>query len=174
MTAPVASPPVVINIVLPEKINDKHIEAAKAFAELAKRPAMPQDAHVKPQSNKKVEENCTSLSNYPRLAKVLERLTYAANQMRNATQALLKVIAYPALIVGGLLLAVGLSQIIILVATTLSAVAIMESQALVFVALGGIMFKIGQDTLDGNDLNTVLGNLLYLPIPFLLHKAAKA
>ncbi len=155
-----------IHIHLPENINSKHVDALKEVVAQMQRPTppAPQVAKLAPKPAQELEENRKKLSHYPRLAAVLDKLV-------KGLKAALLVVAYPAFFAGGIFLAFGLSQTLFILATSLSPAILLESQALVWLMLGGILYKLGQDLIGGNDLNTILGNMLYIPLPFLLRLA---
>lgn len=147
-----------IHFVLPEKMTD----ADRAFFSNLMRPVVPppETANVDPQSSDALEKSKSNLASYPKLSRVVHQLLNAMNKV-------LKVMAYPAYFVGGLLLAFGLAKTIFLLGATLSITILLKSEALVILLLGATLYKFGEDLIKDKDINTVLGNLIYIPLPFL-------
>lgn len=163
----------VVYIVLPEKINNEHVHAIR---ELMNRPALPNPHAATPHSvnpraakpthpcHSVVDQKLENLrQKYPRLAARLQSLVNALQYPWQGGAAL-------AMVVGAGLLMFGLPYTVFVLASTLSLPALLESQALIILSFGSLLFLFGRDILYGNDLNTILGNLLYFPVPFLMFK----
>lgn len=153
----------VVYIVLPEKINNEHVHAIK---ELLNRPTPPSPRAAKqtPQCHSVVDHKLQELrKEHPKLAARLQSLV-------NALQYPWKGVAALAMVVGAGLLLFGLPYTIFVLASSLSLMALLESQALIILSFGSLLYLFGRDILYGNDLNTILGNLLYFPVPFLMFK----
>lgn len=153
----------VVYIVLPEKINNEHVHAIK---ELLNRPALPspRTARHSPQCPGIVDQKLEELhKKHPKLADRLKSLM-------NVLQYPWKGAAALAMVVGAGLLMFGLPYTIFVLASSLSLTALLESQALIILSFGSLLYLFGKDILTGNDLNTILGNLLYFPVPFLMFK----
>lgn len=164
MPAPVNQPSIVLNIVLPENINNKHVEALK---ELMKRPSPtpPEAAKVTPELEYKLEKKIKEFmkKHYPTAAQDLHRLA-------SLLQYPWKGIAALSMVAGAALLMFGLPYTLVVLCSSLSVTALLQSQALIFLSFGSLLYLFGKDILYGHDLNTILGNLLYFPVPFLLFK----
>lgn len=167
MPAPVASvnhQPIIFNIVLPENVNNRHVEAIK---ELMKRPIppSPEAAKVTPDHEYAFEKKVEGFMkrHYPTAAKDLHRLI-------SLLQYPWKGIAALSMVAGATLLMIGLPYTLVVLCSSLSVTALLQSQALIFVSFGSLLYLFGKDILLGNDLNSILGNLLYFPVPFLLFK----
>lgn len=168
MVAPAHANQPVVYIVLPEKVNNEHVHAIK---ELLHRPALPTPAAANQRAVKHthpchgvVDQKLEELrKQYPKLAGRLQNLI-------NALQYPWKGAAALAMVVGAGLLMFGLPYTVFILASSLSVTALLESQALIVLSFGSLLYLFGRDILYGNDLNTILGNLLYFPVPFLMFK----
>lgn len=122
---------------------------------------LPQKATA-PATNTDIVNNMQEVNTCPSvLNKLVEVLDWCSN---NAVW----IVGHPLFWIGSAMLVLGVGHVFFVLVATQSVTALLVGPTLPFLMLGGLFRELGkQMRLANGDLNTTLGNMLYIPLRFL-------